>query len=56
MSYAYFSLYKRVINRKTYDESTITLMVDDAHEKGRLTDSEYNLLVDLIDRVYGAET
>lgn len=55
MSYAYFSLYQRVINRRTYDEQTITLMVDDAHNKERLTDTEYNDLVDLIDLVYGAE-
>ena len=56
MSYAYFSFYQRVINRKTHDEATITLMVDDAHNKERLTDNEYNLLVDLIDRVYGGES
>lgn len=52
MSYAYFSLYQRLINRKTYDEATITLMVDDAYDKKRLTTDEYNTLVDLIGELY----
>lgn len=53
MSRAYYALYKRLIERKQEDEATITLMVDDAYEKKRLTTDEYNKLVDLIGEVYG---
>ena len=53
MSYAFSSLYTRLIKRKAYDEATITLMVDDAYDKKRLTTDEYNQLVNLIGEVYG---
>lgn len=52
MARAYYNLYKRIIIRKDYNEERITEMVDDAHNKGRLTDGEYDELVDLIDNVY----
>lgn len=52
MAKAYFNLYKRVILRKDYSEELITEYVDDAHNKGRLTDGEYDELVDLIDKTY----
>ena len=52
MSLAYYHLYERQIKRKAYTEERITEMVDDAHNKGRLTDGEYNALVDLIAEVY----
>lgn len=52
MSMAYFNLYKRLITHKTYTEEIITEMVDDAHNKGRLTNDEYTQLVALIDQYY----
>lgn len=52
MSLAYYHLYERQIKRKAYTEERITELVDDAHNKGRLTDGEYNALVDLIAEVY----
>ena len=52
MAKAYFNLYKRIILRKDYNEERITEMVDDAHNKNRLTDGEYDELVDLIDTTY----
>ena len=52
MSMAYFNLYKRLITHKTYAEEIITEMVDDAHNKGRLTNTEYTQLVALIDQYY----
>ena len=52
MSMAYFNLYKRLITHKTYSEEIITQMVDDAHNKGRLTNTEYTQLVALIDQYY----
>lgn len=54
MAKAYFNLYKRIILRRDYSEERITEMVDDAHNKGRLTDAEYDELVELIDNVYSA--
>lgn len=53
MAKAYYNLYKRAITRKDYSEELITEYVDDAHNKGRLTDGEYDELVALIDKVYG---
>ena len=52
MSLAYFKLYQRLINAKTDSEERITEKVDDAHNKGRLTDAEYDDLVELIATVY----
>lgn len=52
MSMAYFNLYKRLITHKTYAEEIITQMVDDSHNKGRLTNDEYTQLVALIDQYY----
>ena len=52
MSLAYYHLYERQIKRKTYTEERITEMIGDTRDKGRLTDSEYNRLVDLIAEVY----
>ena len=52
MSLAYYHLYERQIKRKTYTEERITEMIGDAHDKGRLTDNEYNTLIDLIAEVY----
>lgn len=52
MSYAYYALYKRLIERKQEDEATITMMVDDAHNKQRLNLDEYTKLVDLIGKYY----
>ena len=52
MSMAYFNLYKRLITHKTYAEEIITQMVDDSHNKGRLTNTEYTQLVALIDQYY----
>lgn len=52
MAKAYYNLYKRAILRKDYSEELITEYVDDAHNKGRLTDGEYDSLVELIDNVY----
>lgn len=52
MAKAYYNLYKRVIMRKDYSEELITEYVDDAHNKNRLTDGEYDELVSLIDTVY----
>ena len=52
MSKAFYSLYKRAIQRKDYTEERITELVDDAHNKGRLTDGEYDELVALIATVY----
>lgn len=49
---AFYHLYERQIKRKTYTEARITEMVDDAHNKGRLTDGEYTTLVDLIAQYY----
>jgi len=52
MSAAYYRLYKNLIINKVNSEELITEKVDDAHNKGRLTDGEYAELVDLIDSVY----
>ena len=52
MAKAYYNLYKRAIMRKDYSEELITEYVDDAHNKGRLTDGEYDDLVALINNVY----
>lgn len=52
MSLAYYHLYERQIKKKAYTEERITELVDDAHNKGRLTDGEYNDLVALIGTVY----
>lgn len=52
MALAYFRLYQRLIKAKTDSEERITEKVDDAHNKGRLTDAEYEELVDLIDSTY----
>ena len=52
MSLAYYHLYERQIKRKTYTEERITELVDDAHNKGRLTDGEHNDLIELIAEVY----
>lgn len=54
MSLAYYKLYKRVILAKTDSEERITEKVDDAHNKGRLTDAEYDELVDLIEITYAS--
>lgn len=53
MALAYYKLYERVIKAKTDTEERITEKVDDAHNKGRLTDAEYSDLVNLIGKVYG---
>lgn len=52
MSLAYYHLYERQIKRKTYTEERITEMISDARDKGRLTNGEYNTLIDLIAEVY----
>ena len=52
MSLAYFRLYQRLIKNKTDSEQRITEKLDDAHNKGRLTDGEYDELVELIATVY----
>lgn len=51
MSLAYYKLYERLIKNKSndYTEEQLTEMVDNQHEKGRLTDLEYAKLVDLIE-------
>jgi len=42
----------RLINRKTYEKEEISGMVEVYHEKGKLTDAEYNEVVELIEKVY----
>lgn len=54
MSKAYYNLYKRAILRKDYSEALITEYVDDAHNKNRLTDAEYDSLCELIAEAYAA--
>ena len=54
MSAAYYRLYKNLIINKANSEEMITEKVDDAHNKGRLTDGEYDDLVNLIEEVYTA--
>lgn len=51
---AFYHLYERQIKRKTYTEARITEMVADSYDKGRLTEVEYNTLVDLIAEYYAA--
>ena len=53
MSLAYYNFYVRLIKSKTDSEERITEKVDDAHNKGRLTDGEYNDCVKLIGQIYG---
>ena len=55
MSLAYYKLYERVIKAKTDSVERITEKVDDAHNKGRLTDAEYSDLVKLIGEVYAVD-
>lgn len=52
MSIAYYRLYERKIKRHDSTEEYLTEVIDDAHEKGRLTDKEYLDLIDLIAQVY----
>ena len=52
MSLAYYRLYRNLIVAKANSEELITEKVDDAHNKGRLTDAEYADLVALIDETY----
>ena len=52
MSAAYYRLYKNLIINKVNSEELITEKVDDAHNKGRLTDTEYNDLIELINQIY----
>lgn len=51
MSTAIFNLYKRLIKNynNAYTEAELAEMVDNQHEKGRLTDSEYETLCVMID-------
>ena len=42
----------RLINRKTYDKEEITSMVEVYHEKGKLTDAEYDEVIELIEAAY----
>ena len=51
MSTAIFNLYKRLIKNynNAYTEAELAGMVDNQHEKGRLTDSEYETLCVMID-------
>ena len=42
----------RLINRKTYDKEEITSMVDTYHSKGKLTDTEYAEVMNLINQIY----
>lgn len=43
----------RLINRKTYDKEEISDMVSVYHDKKKLTDSEYDEVMELIESVYG---
>jgi hypothetical protein len=51
MSTAVYNLYKRLIlnYKNDYTEEMFVEMIDEQHEKGRLTDGEYNSLVAMID-------
>lgn len=42
----------RLINRKTYTKEEITSMVEVYHEKGKLTDAEYEEVMALIEETY----
>lgn len=42
----------RLINRKIYDKEEITSMVEVYHEKNKLTDAEYDEIIELIEVVY----
>lgn len=52
MSDTYFNFYKRIIMAKSETEDSIKQKVNDAHNKGRLTDLEYEALNLLIEEVY----
>ena len=54
MSVAYFHLYQRQIKKHTFTEEILTENVEHAHNIGKLTDKEYQAIVDLIDAEYGA--
>lgn len=56
MSRAYKGLYERQIKRKALSEEEITLRIEHAHQRGLLTDSEYDYLVDLIAEYYSEES
>lgn len=45
----------RLINRKTYSKEEITDMVTNYKNNGRLTEAEYNEVIELIKSVYGEE-
>lgn len=42
----------RLINRKTYEKEEIISMVEVYHDKKKLTDSEYDEVMELIEAVY----
>lgn len=42
----------RLINRKTYSKEEITDMVTNYKNNGRLTEAEYNEVIELIEQVY----
>lgn len=53
MSVAYNRLYERQIKKHTFTEEILTENVEHAYHIGKLTDKEYQALVDLIDAEYG---
>ena len=61
MSAAVMKLYQRIIDRKrkdqpnAYTKEQITDAVNDMHEKGKLTDAEFEELCNEITEVYGVE-
>lgn len=52
MSETYFTFYKRLIDNKGKTKEQVTADVTKAHNKGKLTDEEYNLLLQEIEQVY----
>lgn len=52
MSATYYNFYKRRIESHTDSKEKITNSVNDAHNKGRLTDKETEDLLELIEETY----
>lgn len=52
MSMTYYTFYKRLIESKQETKESITAKVQKAYSKGKLTEAEYNDLINLINQIY----
>ncbi len=50
---AFYNLYKRMIERKNGTKKHLYNQILDAHNKGRLTDMEFTILMNLLEETFG---